>query len=58
MFPKSARGTGFDERYIVMDSEKFRQSRELQQNGYIHWEMFKDYYNIKKHIQTDGGRGG
>ncbi|NNM30949.1 MAG: hypothetical protein HKO57_15630, partial [Akkermansiaceae bacterium] len=49
---------GFGSRYIVMDEEKLRVSRDLQENGYIHWEMFKDFYNIKKHIKKKGGRGG
>ncbi len=43
----------FDPNYIVMDPEKFGQSSDLVANGYIHWEMFKDYYNTKKYIQTD-----
>lgn len=47
--------SGFAEKYIVMDSEKFKQSSDIQANGYIHWEMFKDFYNIKKHIGTEGG---
>jgi hypothetical protein len=47
-------GSGFAEKYIVMDSEKFVQSSDLQANGYIHWEMFKDYYNTKKHIIRNG----
>jgi len=41
-------------RYLVMDAEKLAQSADLQRNGYIHWEMFKDYYNLKKHIQRQG----
>jgi hypothetical protein len=58
VFPNNSRGGGFGQEYLVMDDDKYRQSSDLQQNGYIHWEMFKDYYNIKKHIQTTGGRGG
>jgi hypothetical protein len=58
VFPKSGRGGGFGERYLVLDSTKFKQSRDLQKNGYIHWEMFKDYYNIKKSILKKSGRGG
>jgi len=52
-FPSS--GGNFDSRYIVMDSAKFNQASELKQNGYIHWRMFHNYYNIKKHIYTHGG---
>ena len=54
VFGNNNSGSGFDEKYIVMDPEKFTQSRELQANGYIHWEMFKDYYNTKKHIIRNG----
>ncbi|NWK56665.1 hypothetical protein HW115_13665 [Verrucomicrobiaceae bacterium N1E253] len=43
------------ERYLVMDEEKLEQAQDLQKNGYIHWEMFKDYYNMKKHIREEGG---
>lgn len=54
VFPNNSRGGGFGQEYLVMDGDKYRQSSDLQQNGYIHWEMFKDYYNIKKHIQGGG----
>lgn len=57
VFPKG-RGGSFTSSYVVMDKEKFEDSKDLRENGYIHWEMFKDYYNIKKHIQTTGGRSG
>lgn len=49
VFP-SREGRNFNPRYIVMDSEKLKESRELTTNGYIHWDIFKDYYNIKKYI--------
>ena len=52
VFPKG--GAGFDEKYVAMDAEKFAQSSDLQKNGYIHWEMFKDYYNLKKYIEKKG----
>lgn len=43
------------DRYMVMDKEKLEQSADLQKNGYIHWEMFKDYYNMKSHIREENG---
>lgn len=52
VFPKGS--SGFGSRYIVMDSRKFQQGSDLKKNGYIHWEMFKDYYNIKKYIRKQG----
>ncbi len=53
VFPKGS--SGFDPRYIVMDAKKFGQASELKSNGYIHWEMFKDFYNIKKSIRKVSG---
>lgn len=46
----------FEAKYIVMDEDKFNSSSDLQRNGYIHWEMLKDFYNIKRNIDTSGGR--
>lgn len=46
-------GKDFPAKYIVMDEAKFAESPDLQKNGYIHWEMLKDYYNTKRHIITD-----
>jgi len=51
-FPKSA--GAFGDKYLVMDSVKLSQSSDLQRNGYIHWDMFKDFYNIKRYIQRNG----
>jgi hypothetical protein len=48
-------GGSYDSRYIVMDGAKFNQASELKQNGYIHWRMFQEYYNLKKHIYTHSG---
>jgi len=48
-------GGSYDGRFIVMDSAKFSQASELRQNGYIHWRMFHNYYNLKKHIYSHGG---
>jgi Tfp pilus assembly protein PilX len=53
VFPKGS--SGFDSRYIVMDAKKFSQASDLKSNGYIHWEMFKDFYNIKKSIRKVNG---
>lgn len=49
------KGSGFAEKYIVMDPEKFQMSSDLKKHGYIHWEMFKDFYNVKKHIAMKNG---
>ena len=49
------KASGFAEKYIVMDPVKFRQCPDLKANGYIHWEMFKDFYNIKKYIGVSPG---
>lgn len=38
--------------YLCLDPDKLEASPELQENGYIHWEIFKDFYNIKRHIKT------
>ncbi len=55
VFPSAGAGGRFDSRYLVMDADKFSQAGELQQNGYIHWRMFHNYYNIKKYIRRVGG---
>lgn len=46
-------GNEFPAKYILMDEAKFASSPDLRKNGYIHWEMLKDYYNIKRYIQSD-----
>jgi hypothetical protein len=47
------RGTGaYTADYLCMDPVKLAASPELLKNGYIHWEVFKDHYNIKQHIKT------
>lgn len=46
-------GKDFPAKYIIMDEAKFANCPDLRQNGYIHWDMLKDYYNIKRYIQTD-----
>jgi hypothetical protein len=52
VFPKNR--SAFGEKYLVMDPEKLKQCSDLQINGYIHWESFKDFYNIKRSIQKRG----
>ncbi len=42
-------------KYTVMQEDKLNSEGSLKKNGYIHWDIFKDYYNLKKYIQSDGG---
>jgi hypothetical protein len=55
VFSNNSTGSGFGSRYLVLEQDKYDQASDLQQNGYIHWRMFKDYYNIKKHIRRVSG---
>ena len=41
------------DRYLLVDPKK--RTPEMTSNGYIHWEIFKDYYNLKKQIRNKGG---
>lgn len=41
-------------RYLVMNAEKFEDAPDLARNGYIHFGMLRDYYNLKRHIQENG----
>lgn len=41
------------DKYILMDPKK--RTPELSQNGYIHWRIFHDFYNIKKEISMVQG---
>lgn len=50
VFPKAN-----PEKFIVMASDKLSQASELKTNGYINWAIFRDYYNLKKSIQSLGG---
>ncbi|MCC5848869.1 MAG: hypothetical protein JJU29_12335 [Verrucomicrobia bacterium] len=49
-------------RYLLIPPDKLSQATDLRQNGYIHWNIFKDYYNLKRLIQrheyTYGGNPG
>ena len=37
--------------YFLIEPDKLSQAADLQENGYIHWNIFRDYYNLKRHIQ-------
>ena len=48
--------------YLVVDESKRVDelgNNEFGANGYIHWAMFRDYYNIKRYIQSssDANKG-
>ncbi len=45
---------GDQEKYLVLDPDKLSDASDLRNAGYIHWNIFKDYYNLKKGIQTQG----
>lgn len=38
--------------YLLIEEAKLDTSADLQENGYIHWDVFRDHYNIKRHIKT------
>jgi hypothetical protein len=39
--------------YLLIEADKLATCTDLQTNGYIHWDVFKDHYNIKHWIKTD-----
>jgi hypothetical protein len=41
--------------YFVLDPDKLAASADLRDNGYIHMGIFRDYYNLKRHIELRGG---
>lgn len=41
--------------YTAILPDKLSQASDLQQNGYIHWNIFKDFYNLKRHISGRDG---
>lgn len=41
--------------YYLIEPEKLAQALDLLENGYIHWRIFKDYYNLKRHIEIRNG---
>jgi len=42
--------TGNTSKYLLITDDKLNASSELKSNGYIHWAIFRDYYNLKKYI--------
>jgi len=47
------RGSGnYTADYLCIEPDKLALCSELEQNGYIHWEVFKDFYNLKHWIKT------
>ncbi|MFC7336053.1 hypothetical protein ACFQY0_02595 [Haloferula chungangensis] len=42
------------DKYLLIDPDK--RPKELDDNGYIHWAIFKDYYNLKKSIKKVQGK--
>ena len=50
VFPKSDQ-----EKYLLINPEKLAGASDLKKNGYIHWDIFNDYYNMKKYIQNSAG---
>lgn len=50
VFPRGSGSHTAD--YLCIDPAKLAVAPDLQQNGYIHWEVFKDHYNIKRHLKT------
>lgn len=41
------------DKYLLIDPKK--RPGELAQGGYIHWAIFRDYYNLKKNLRTVSG---
>lgn len=41
------------DQYLLIDPAK--RTSELAANGYIHWGIFRDYYNLKKFIRNESG---
>ena len=37
--------------YIVVEPERLDTATELLEGGYIHWDMFREFYNIKKYVR-------
>lgn len=50
VFPRGSDNYTSD--YLCIDPAKLATSPELLENGYIHWAVFRDYYNIKRYIKT------
>ncbi|HEX5790214.1 MAG TPA: hypothetical protein VFY13_03625 [Luteolibacter sp.] len=43
--------------YLLIEQAKLDACDDLKLNGYIHWDVFKDHYNIKRWIKTDAATG-
>ncbi|MCH8514527.1 MAG: hypothetical protein LAT83_23130 [Kiritimatiellae bacterium] len=41
--------------HFLIEADKLAQAQDLRENGYIHWGIFKDYYNLKRHIEVRNG---
>jgi hypothetical protein len=37
-------------RYLLLDADKLAAASDLRTKGYIHWNIFKDFYNTKRFI--------
>ena len=40
------------DKYLAVDESRWN---EFGANGYIHWAIFRDYYNLKRHIKRQNG---
>lgn len=40
------------DKYLAVDESRWN---EFGENGYIHWAVFRDYYNLKRHIKRQNG---
>ncbi len=49
VFPK-----GNTSNYLLISEQKLNASTDLKSAGYIHWGIFKDYYNLKTSISESG----
>ena len=55
VFDEVFKKTGDSEwdKYLAVDESRWN---EFGANGYIHWAIFRDYYNLKRHIKRHNGR--
>ena len=44
-----------DPSYFALPPEKLSAASDLSENGYIHMGIFRDYYNLKRHIEVVDG---
>lgn len=45
VFPKTNK-----EKFLLLHKDRLPDASDLSDNGYINWEIFKDYYNMKRNI--------